>query len=255
MQNAEGSQNKQIEIIRSFIQQKVDVIAFTPIVETGWDDVLAEAKVAGIPVILTDRKVKVEDDSLWTTFIGSDFVEEGRRAARWLVEHKSANGETKIVELQGTAGSAPAIERRQGFEEVLSQNAGFRVIASEIGDFTTESGKQLMSKVIQQGKIPQVVFAHNDDMALGAIKAIEQAGLKPGKDIVVISVDATKLAFQAMLAGKLNMSVECNPLLGPQIIKAVKDLAAGKEIPVNIITDEGIFSQETAKRDISMRKY
>lgn len=255
MQNAEGSQDKQIEIIRNFIQQKVDVIAFTPIVESGWDNVLAEAKVAGIPVILTDRKVKLEDDSLWTTFIGSDFVEEGRRAARWLVEHKPVSGETKIVELQGTAGSAPAIERRQGFEEVLTQHAGFRVIASEVGDFTTESGQQLMSKVLQQGTIPQVVFAHNDDMALGAIKAIEQAGLKPGKDIIVISVDATKLAFQAMLAGKLNMSVECNPLLGPQIIKAAKDLVAGKEIPVNIITAESIFSQETAKRDVSTRKY
>ncbi|MBA2936748.1 substrate-binding domain-containing protein [Paenibacillus sp. CGMCC 1.16610] len=255
MQNAEGSQDKQIEIIRSFIQQRVDVIAFTPIVESGWDDVLAEAKVAGIPVILTDRKVKLEDDSLWTTFIGSDFVEEGRRAARWLVEHKPVSGETQIVELQGTAGSAPAIERRQGFEEVLTQNAGFRVIASEVGDFTTESGQQLMSKVLQQGAIPQVVFAHNDDMALGAIKAIEQMGLKPGKDIIVISVDATKLAFQAMLAGKLNMSVECNPLLGPQIIKAAKDLATGKEIPVNIITAESIFSQETAKRDVTTRKY
>lgn len=255
MQNAEGSQEKQIEIIRNFIQQKVDVIAFTPIVESGWDDVLAEAKAAGIPVILTDRKVKLEDDSLWTTFIGSDFVEEGRRAARWLVEHKPMSGETKIVELQGTAGSAPAIERRQGFEEVLSQNAGFRVIASEVGDFTTESGQQLMSKVLQQGTIPQVVFAHNDDMALGAIKAIEQRGLKPGSDVIVISVDATKLAFQAMLAGKLNMSVECNPLLGPQIIKAAKDLVAGKEIPVNIITAESIFAQETAKRDVSTRKY
>ncbi|NOV01037.1 substrate-binding domain-containing protein [Paenibacillus sp. LMG 31457] len=256
MQNAEGSQARQIEIIRSFIRQKVDVIAFTPIVETGWDEVLAEAKAAGIPVMLSDRKVKVEDDSLWTTFIGSDFVEEGRRAARWVVEHKPAEvGETKIVELQGTAGSAPAIERRQGFEEVLSQNAAFHVIASEIGDFTMESGQKLMGKVLQQGMKPQVVFAHNDDMALGAIKAIEQAGLKPGKDVTVISVDATKLAFQAMLAGKLNMSVECNPLLGPQIVKAAKDLVAGKEIPVNIITAESIFSQETAKRDVTTRKY
>lgn len=255
-QNAEGSQEKEIEIIRSFIQKKVDVIVFTPIVETGWEDVLKEAREAGIPVILTDRKVKVEDDSLWTTFIGSDFVEEGRRAARWLVENKGKDESfSTIVELQGTAGSAPAIERRQGFNEVLSQNAAFRVVASEIGEFTYDSGLQLMKQVIDKGIVPQAVFAHNDDMALGAIKALEQAGLKPGKDIIVISVDATKLAFQAMLAGKLNMSVECNPLLGPQIIKAAKELAASKEIPVNIITAEGIFSQETAKRDIAMRKY
>ncbi|CAN7619880.1 substrate-binding domain-containing protein [Paenibacillus sp. LjRoot153] len=256
IQNAEGNQERQIAIIRSFIKTKVDVIAFTPFVESGWDEVLAEAKAAGIPIILTDRKVKVEDDSLWTTFIGSDFVEEGRRAARWLVENKkNVSGVTTIAELQGTSGSAPAIERRQGFEEVLSQQANFHIIASEVGDFTYASGQRLMSKIIAAGHVPQYVFAHNDDMALGAIKAIEQAGMKPGKDIGVISVDATKLAFQAMTAGKLNMSVECNPLLGPQIIKAAKELAAGKEIPVNIITAEGIFAQETAKRDVTTRKY
>jgi ABC-type sugar transport system substrate-binding protein len=256
IQNAEGNQERQIAIIRNFIKSKVDVIAFTPFVESGWDEVLAEAKAAGIPIILTDRKVKVEDDSLWTTFIGSDFVEEGRRAARWLVENKkNVSGVTTIAELQGTPGSAPAIERRQGFEEVLSQQANFNIIASEVGDFTYASGQQLMSKIIAEGHVPQYVFAHNDDMALGAIKAIEQAGMKPGKDIGVISVDATKLAFQAMTAGKLNMSVECNPLLGPQIIKAAKELAAGKEIPVNIITAEGIFAQDTAKRDVTTRKY
>lgn len=255
IQNAEGNQERQIAIIRNFIKSKVDVIAFTPFVESGWDDVLAEAKAAGIPIILTDRKVRVEDDSLWTTFIGSDFVEEGRRAARWLVENKNGTGVTTIAELQGTAGSAPAIERRQGFEEVLSQQADFRIIASEEGDFTYASGQRLMAKIIADGQVPQYVFAHNDDMALGAIKAIEQAGMKPGKEIGVISVDATKPAFQAMTAGKLNMSVECNPLLGPQIIKAAKELAAGKEIPVNIITAEGIFAQDTAKRDVMTRKY
>ncbi|UJF31328.1 substrate-binding domain-containing protein [Paenibacillus hexagrammi] len=259
MQNAQGSQEKQIQIIRNFIARKVDAIAFSPIVETGWDEVLKEAKDAGIPILLTDRKVKVEDDSLWTTFIGSDFIEEGRRAARWLVEREqsesSGGRQVNIVELQGTKGSAPAIERKKGFEEVLSENEAFHIVASEIGDFTLESGQQLMEKVLRSGIKPDVVFAHNDDMALGAIKALEQAGLKPGTDIQVLSVDATRVAFQAMIAQKLNMSVECNPLLGPQIMKAVKDLAAGKEIPLNIITAEGIFTQETAKREFSIRKY
>ncbi|MEK8128125.1 substrate-binding domain-containing protein [Paenibacillus filicis] len=256
MRNAEGSQQKQIEIIRGFIAQQVDVITFTPIVETGWDEVLQEAKQAGIPVLLSDRKVKVEDDSLWTTFIGSDFIEEGRRAARWLVEDTKASGKpVRIVELQGTPGSAPAIERKQGFEEVIAEHQAMLLVDSKIGDFTYDSGQGLMESILRQGIRPDAVFAHNDDMAFGAIKAIEAAGLRPGKDIRVISVDATKLAFQAMMAGKLNVSVECNPLLGPQITKAVKDLASGKELPVHIITEEGIFTQETAHRELTTRRY
>ncbi|MDB5053706.1 MAG: Periplasmic binding protein domain containing protein [Bacilli bacterium] len=257
MQNAEGSQSRQIQIIRDFIQQKVDAIAFSPIVETGWDEVLTEAKQAGIPVLLSDRTVKVEDDSLWTTFIGSDFVEEGRRAARWLIEHEtSKNGPVRIAEIQGTEGSAPAIGRMQGFKEVLQQHNSFQIVASKSGDFTYDSGKRLMEDLLKQtGTRPDVVFAHNDDMALGAISAMQAVGLKPGKDILVLSVDATKSAFQAMEAGKLNMSVECNPLLGPQIMKAVKELAEGREIPKTIITSEGIFSQEDASRIISTRKY
>lgn len=255
-ENAEGSQKKQIEIIRHFIRQKVDVIAFSPKVETGWEAVLQEAKSAAIPVITSDRKVRA-DDSLWTAFIGSDFEEEGRRAARWIVENtKDVDGPVNIVEIQGTKGSAPAIGRGEGFRQVLKGNPRYNIISSPLGDFTFESGKALMGKVLQvYGRHIGIVYAHNDDMALGAIEAIEAYGLRPGKDIKLISVDATEKGLKAINAGKLNAAVECNPLLGPPLMKVIKDLMDGKEIPINIITEEGMFTAENAKQELSTRTY
>jgi len=255
-ENAEGSQQKQIDIIRSFIAQKVDVIAFSPLIETGWDEVLKEARDAGIPVICSDRWVKVKDDSLYTTFIGSDFDEEGRRAARWLMDKMKDRAVVNIVELQGTIGSAPAIDRKAGFEEIIKNSSRFRIIASESGDFTQEGGKAVMKKFLEQnGKNIDAVYAHNDDMAFGAIEAIEEYGLKPGKDIIIVSIDGVKRAFQEMAAGRLNCTVECNPLLGPQLMKAVKDYMEGKGLPVRIITSEEVFPEETAKRELPMRRY
>lgn len=170
-ENADQSQAKQVEAIRKFIQAGVDIIVFSPVVKTGWDQVLKEAKQAGIPVILSDREVKTEDDSLWTSYIGSDFVEEGRRAARWLLQEFGSRGrEVHIVELQGTEGSDPAAGRKQGFEEVISNDFNFQLIESLKGDFTLESGRALMSEALQRrGGDIQVVYAHNDDMALGAM--------------------------------------------------------------------------------------
>jgi simple sugar transport system substrate-binding protein len=255
--DAQQKQENQIKAIRSFIAQKVDVIAFSPVVETGWEPVLREAKAAKIPVILTDRSVNVKDDSLWVTFMGSDFVEEGRRAANWLVEKTKDNaGPINIVELQGTVGSAPAIDRKKGFEEVIKDKAKFKIIRSQTGDFTRAKGKEVMEAFLKaEGKKINVLFAHNDDMAIGAIQAIEEAGMKPGKDILIVSIDAVKGAFQAMMAGKLNVSVECSPLLGPQLMSAVKDLMAGKTLPKRIVTNEGVFPAETAAKEFPNRKY
>ncbi|HZJ62496.1 MAG TPA: ABC transporter substrate-binding protein [Kofleriaceae bacterium] len=255
--DAQQKQENQIKAIRSFIAQKVDVIAFSPVVETGWEPVLREAKAAKIPVILTDRAVNVKDDSLWVTFMGSDFIEEGRRAANWLVEKTKDNaGPINIVELQGTVGSAPAIDRKKGFEEVIKDKAKFKIIRSQTGDFTRAKGKEVMEAFLKaEGKKINVLFAHNDDMAIGAIQAIEEAGMKPGKDILIVSIDAVKGAFQAMMAGKLNVSVECSPLLGPQLMSAVKDLMAGKTLPKRIVTNEGVFPAETAAKEFPNRKY
>jgi simple sugar transport system substrate-binding protein len=255
--DAQQKQENQIKAIRSFIAQKVDVIAFSPVVETGWEPVLREAKAAKIPVILTDRAVNVKDDSLWVSFMGSDFVEEGRRAANWLVEKTKDNpGPINIVELQGTVGSAPAIDRKKGFEEIIKDKAKFKIIRSQTGDFTRAKGKEVMEAFLKaEGKKINVLYAHNDDMAIGAIQAIEEAGLKPAKDITIISIDAVKGAFEAMIAGKLNVSVECSPLLGPQLMTAVKDIKAGKAIPKRIVTEEGIFPMEVAKAEFPKRKY
>ena len=255
--DAQQKQENQIKAIRSFIAQKVDVIAFSPVVESGWGTVLREAKAAKIPVILSDRAVDEKDTSLWVSFMGSDFVEEGRKAGRWLVDKmKGQAGPVNIVELQGTVGSAPAIDRKKGFEEIIKADPKFKIIRSQTGDFTRAKGKEVMEAFLKaEGKKINVLYAHNDDMAIGAIQAIEEAGLKPAKDITIISIDAVKGAFEAMIAGKLNVSVECSPLLGPQLMTAVKDLVAGKTIPKRIVTEEGIFPMEVAAKEFPKRKY
>jgi len=254
--DAQQKQENQIKAIRSFIAQKVDVIAFSPVVETGWEPVLREAKAAKIPVILTDRAVNVKDDSLWVAFMGSDFVEEGRRAANWLVDKTKDAAQVNIVELQGTVGSAPAIDRKKGFEEIIKDKPKYKILRSQTGDFTRAKGKEVMEAFLKaEGKKINVLYAHNDDMAIGAIQAIEEAGLKPGKDILIVSIDGVKGAFQAMMAGKLNVSVECSPLLGPQLMSAVKDLMAGKTLPKRIVTQEGVFPAEVAAKEFPNRKY
>ncbi len=256
--DAQQRQENQVKAIRSFIAQRVNVIAFSPVVESGWETVLREAKAAKIPVILTDRAVNVSDPTLYATFLGSDFVEEGRRAGRWLVERaaKEPNRTFNIVELQGTVGSAPALDRKKGFEEIVSKNPKLKITRSQTGDFTRTKGKEVMEAFLKaQGKSIDVLYAHNDDMAIGAIQAIEEAGMKPGKDILVISIDGVKGAFQAMIAGKLNVTVECNPLLGPQLMAVARDVVAGKPVPKRITTVEGVFPAEVAAKELPNRKY
>ena len=256
--DAQQKQENQVKAIRSFIAQKVDVIAFSPVVESGWDTVLKEAKAAGIPVILTDRAVKVADTSLYVTFIGSDFVEEGRKAAKWLLERaaKTPNAALNIVELQGTVGSAPAIDRKKGFEEGIKANPKLQIIRSQSGEFTRAKGKEVMESFLKQrDKKIDVLFAHNDDMAIGAIQAIEEAGLKPGVDIVIISIDGVRGAFEAMKAGKLNVTVECNPLLGPQLMALAEDVVAKKPVEKRITVNEGVYPAEVAAKELPNRKY
>ena len=256
--DAQQRQENQVKAIRSFIAQRVDIIAFSPVVESGWDTVLREAKAAKIPVILTDRGVKVADPSLYVTLLGSDFVEEGRRAARWLVEHakKNPGRAYNIVELQGTVGSAPAIDRKAGFADVIKGEPRLKMLRSQTGDFTRTKGKEVMEAFLKsEGRNITVLYAHNDDMAIGAIQAIEEAGIKPGKDILVISIDGVRGAFEAMLQGKLNVTVECNPLLGPQLMQAALAVKAGKPVPKRIVVNEGVFPAEVAAKEFPNRRY
>ncbi len=237
--------------------QRVDVIAFSPVVETGWEVVLREIRSAGIPVILMDRTIEVSDDSLYVSLIGSDFVEEGRRAGRWLLEHtRDVPGEIGIVELQGTVDSAPANDRNQGFFEVLAPDRRYRMIRSESADFDRARARELMAEFLQaNGPGIRVLFAHSDTMALGAIEAIEAAGFKPGSDILVISIEGSRKGLEAIVAGKLNVSVECSPLLGPQLMAVVKELAAGKPVPRRVITQESVFTRENAAAELPNRAY
>ncbi|MEV3979238.1 ABC transporter substrate-binding protein [Nonomuraea sp. NPDC049758] len=254
--DAQQKQENQIKAIRSYIQQKVDVIAFSPVVESGWDTVLKEAKDAKIPVILTDRAVDSKDTSLYKTFLGSDFVEEGKKAGQWLVqEYKDAKDQVNIVELQGTTGSAPANDRKAGFAQVIGADPKFKVIASQTGDFTRAKGKEVMEAFLKSNPDIDVLYAHNDDMGLGAIEAIEGAGKVPGKDIKIITVDAVKDGMQALADGKINYIVECSPLLGPQLMDLAKKVVKGEQVPARVVTEETTFTQEQAKQVLSSRQY
>jgi len=254
--DANGKQENQISAIRSFIQQQVDVIAFSPVVRTGWDAVLLEAKNAGIPVILTDRAVDTQEPDVYQTFIGADFVEEGRRAGEWVVsQYASAPGPVNIAVLEGTTGADPALDRNKGFGEAIAANPNLKVIASQTGDFTRSGGKQVMEAFLKANPKIDVVFAQNDDMGLGAVEAIEAAGSKPGQDIKIVAVDATHDGMQALADGKFNFLVECNPLLGPQLMDLAKKVVAGEQVPPRVVVPDETFDQQQAKAALPDRKY
>ena len=253
--DAQQKQENQIKAVRSFIAQRVNVIVLAPVVEAGFEPVLREAKRAHIPVIFSDRIATVSDPSLYVTFIGADFTEEGRRAGKALVD--VTGGKANIAELDGTPGSAPANDRKKGFDEIISKYPDMKVIMEQTGDFTRAKGKEVMEAFLKSpdGKKINALFAHNDDMALGAIQAIQEAGLKPGKDIKIVSIDGIKDAFQAMADGEENCVVECNPLIGPQLFDVVQDIVDGKPVPKRINVKEGVFTEAQAKAELPNRKY
>jgi simple sugar transport system substrate-binding protein len=251
--DAQQKQDKQIEAVRKFIIQKVDIIGISPIVETGWEEVFQEAKAAGIPIILVDRRAAVPED-LYVSYLGSDFLEEGRNAARIMAD--LMDGKANIIELVGTVDSAPANDRYKGFREILKKYPEMQIIDSRSGDFTRARGKEVMAAfLLKYGDSITAVYAHNDDMALGAIQAIEEYGLRPGVDIKIVSVDAARGAFEAMIAGKLNATVECNPLLGPQFFELALKVVNGESIPKWVPSIETVFFPKDASEILPARKY
>ncbi|MBU3845295.1 MAG: ABC transporter substrate-binding protein [Candidatus Anaerobiospirillum pullicola] len=265
--DAQQKQENQIRAIRSFISQKVDVIGFVPIVETGWDNVLREAKRAKIPVVVMDRDLKVSDASLYVAKIGTDQVEEGRKAFRWIDDYITKNnikprngGDTiNIVILEGTVGASAAVGRSKGFNEALAASPNkdkYKILASQTGDFTRQKGQEVMESFLKNYRDDiDVLFSQNDDMALGAIQAIEAAGLKPSKDIVIVGADAVKGMFQAMIDGKANATIECNPLQGDLFFETCKKILAGESVPKSVYVEEGVFDTTNAAEAFPTRKY
>jgi ABC-type sugar transport system substrate-binding protein len=256
--DAQQEQEKQIDAIRNFITQKVDVIVLAPVVETGWTDVLTEAEQAGIPVILADRGIEAADEDLYVTRIGSDFVEEGRKAGTWTVEEFAENDTTNILQLEGTVGSAPANDRKTGFFEVLdSEGFSYELVDSQSGDFTAEGGKSVMETFISTHGLDDIdlLYSHNDEMGLGAIQAIEEAGYVPGEDIEIIIVDGSKAGFEAGVEGKLNYIVECNPAFGEQLMDLAVQIADGEDVEKFTPVEEGAFTADQFEAELPNRQF
>jgi len=251
---ADNKPEAQIAAVRSFISQGVDAIVMAPIVSDGWDDVLKEAKDAGIPVVLEDRTVSAPDN-LYASWVGDDFKKEGQTAGEWAAKEFGSTP-TKMVVLEGTTGSAPANDRAAGFGDAI-KGTKIDTIASQTGDFTRDGGKKVMEGFLQKYGVKGIdlVFAHNDDMALGAIEAIEAAGGKPGTDIKIVSIDAVHDGMQALVDGKINFIVECNPLLGDYAAGLVKKVLAKETVEKKNFGQDGSFTQEQAKAVIDSRKY
>ena len=251
--NAEQKQENQIKALRSFIAYQVDVIAFVPIVSDGWEYVLEEARDAGIPVLVCDREINIDDESLYSGYIGTNMVEEGRRSAEYLVQ-RFLSGETeaaafkkrpvKIVELRGTEGSSPAIKRAQGFREVIAGHTGFEIVYSASGDFLRSKGYELMCAILDEFDGIDVIFSHNDGMTLGAIDAMKERDIQPGEDIVIVTIDAEQAAIDALKRGEVNCVVECNPKQGPDIMRLAGRLARGESIPRISYMNEEVFSED-----------
>ena len=246
MENANQKQEKQIDAIRSFIAYQVDVIVFSPIVETGWDNVLAEAKQAGIPVILMDRMIETEDESLYTAYVGADFYAEGRRAGEYLRRKADALGvqRLRIVEISGTLDSTPMRDRQKGFLDVISGDPRFTMIDSVCGDFLRSKGgectRELLKKYGKEGF--DVIYSHNDSMTLGALDVLEAEGINPAREMILITVDGEKEAVDALRAGRVNCVVQCTPNLGSDVMQLVRDLKDGKKLNKIYHPEEGAFT-------------
>jgi ABC-type sugar transport system substrate-binding protein len=246
--DAQQKQENQIKALRDFVAQDVDVIAFSPVIETGWDEVLQEIKDSGIPVVLVDRTVETTVEDPFVTWIGADFKQEGTTAGEWVAENAP---DAKIFELQGTLGSGAQVDREEGFNEVV----GDQVIGKASGNFTRAEGKTAVEAALQAYPEMDLIFTHNDDMGLGAIEAIEAAGKVPGEDIKIVSVDGVRDGLQALVDGKFNYVVECNPVFGDQLVDLIKDVADGADVPEETIVVDASFDQTITQDEVDARAY
>jgi len=258
LENANQKQENQIAAIRRFIAYKVDVIAFSPIVEEGWDNVLTEAKEAGIPVILVDRDISSEKEGLTTCLIGADFYKEGVMAGEYLIRKADALGleEVNIVEITGTDNSTPMKQRQAGFADAIADDERMHILKSIDGDFLKSRGAECMRSLLEEyGEEIDVVYSHNDEMTLGALPVIEKAGLKPGEDIIILSIDGGQEAIDVLKQGKINCVVECTPKLGKEVMETAIRLKKGEEVEAVIHPEEKVFTDEQDLSNLAPRGY
>ncbi|MDC7239625.1 MAG: ABC transporter substrate-binding protein [Spirochaetales bacterium] len=257
--DAQQKQENQIKAIRNFIQQDVDYIVVAPVVETGWETVLGEAKAAGIPVILSDRMMDVSDPSLYTAWVGGNFYQEGVDGILWLNNYLKKIGRDSeninCVLLQGTIGSSAQVGRTQGITEGIDANPNLTLLAKQTGEFTQAKGQEVMESFLKAYSDIDVVFAENDNMAFGAIDAIKAVGKVPGQDIIIVSFDAVHEAFVKMIAGEINASVECNPLHGPRVAEIIQILEAGGSVDKIMYVVEEVFDMFNAEEKLPTRQY
>ncbi len=260
--NARQKQENQIKAIRSFISQRVDYIVFSPVTEDGWDTVLLEAKEAGIPVILVDRMARVEDDSLYTAWVGTNMREEGEKAGRWLEEYMKARQqgeeeEINIVVLQGTPGATSVIGRTSGFNDIAEKHDNWNILKQVNGEFTTAKGKEVMESLLKQYSDIDVVVSQNDDMTFGAIEAIQEAGRTVGIDgeITMISFDAAHEALEMVDQGLINVDIECNPEQGDKIAEVIQMIERGETIEKSYVIEENVFTKANVREFLGTRTY
>jgi ribose transport system substrate-binding protein len=248
--NAQGQTSKQVSDVEDLIARRVDAIFLVPREAEGLTAALQRAKEAKIPVILIDREHNGTAGVDFVTFIGSNFVEEGQRVGEWVVNNTGGNA--GVVVLEGNAGASVARDRNKGFRDVVDKVPGIKVLASQPADFKRANGQAVMENLIQaHGKNITVVYAHNDEMALGAIQALKTAGMNPGKDVKVVSVDGQRSALEAIIAGDLNVSVECNPRFGPIAFDTIEKYFRGEQIPPKIIVPDRLFDASNAAQFVA----
>ena len=253
--NAKQRQENQLLAIRNFIQQDVDCIVLAPITESGWDDVLQEAKNAGIPVLIVDRQIAVADESLYTSWVGSDFMAEGQRAVRWLEETLQTQGRgeapLRILHIQGTYGATAQLLRTQALLDAVETHPNWEIVAQLPGEYTEAKSYELMCDFLKSGEKIDVIYSENDNMSFGAIQALEEAGIACGDDgVLIISFDAVRRALELCLEGKISLCVECNPLHGPRVETLLRQLERGETLPKQTFVDEVAFDRSLLTEEI-----
>jgi len=252
--NALQQQFNQIRAIRSFILKDVDIIAFCPIVEDGWDNILEEAEAAGIPIIVVDRKIDTEREGLFTAFLGANFHREGVYAGEWMVERfADVEGPVRVAEISGTPDSSPTIGRYEGLREVFAENPKFEIVFSETGDFMRSKGREVMVEILERTPDIDILFAHNDDMALGAIEIMEEHGIRPGVDITIVSVDAQTSGLEALVQGKINCLIECSPYVGDDLMTLVFSILNGEPFDPFTYTETRVFTDTDDPETLPIR--